>query len=110
MDQVAGILTQWLGFEAAVAKVRLGDAEALREVNASLGYNVAKATPALIEEINRLDGALVRTRGWLGEAEEQVVVLRCIQAALNGKVAEMESANESLRQELSEFTAVNSGL
>ena len=106
MKDIEAIRADWEGFNAAVRRLAPGDVDSFRTVNLTLGYNVAKSVPALVDEIVGLDqrtanleAALDQTRVDLGKEKEATVRLKeevkALKERLNPSLSEDEAPGKT---------------
>ena len=98
-EWLRAIENDWSGFQQAVSGLKLGDFEGFRAVNQTLGYNVAKAVPALVVGINDRIKTIGTLRSKLTAADREC-------QRLEKELIAALAANETLRKELIEITAI----
>ncbi len=72
MDDLEAIKRNWESFKTAVGKLSYGDRASFLAVNRTLGYNAAKAVPALVRGIERAEVAEAQASRLLDEARATI--------------------------------------
>lgn len=76
MNDLEAIKSNWEAFKTAVGKLNCCDTAGFRDVNQTLGYNAAKAVPALVWGIEKAEAAEAEASRLLGEARATIQQLR----------------------------------
>jgi len=70
MTDIEAIRQGWKHFALTVKTIKPGDGASFRQVNQTLGYNVAQTVPILVKEIIRLDSAIDALNVQLAKANQ----------------------------------------
>ncbi len=66
------IKDEWVAYSHAVEQVRIGDIDGLREINETLGYNIAKSIPGLFDLLVQAEDSLSQAHNKINLVERQL--------------------------------------
>jgi len=99
---IEAIQADWEAYQAAVAAIKVGDVLAFRQVNQTLGYNLVKTLPALMELLSRAESDRERLDKYLDKTQERLVATRLevtqLKALMETERKEQNAAAETERK------------
>ena len=97
----------WDTFEAAVKEIKPGNVETFREVNQTLGWNLAKSVPILLKHKVELDKKIHKLNGRINALEQQITSADAAVIKAKSETQLYKDITKGLQQNLEEARKIN---
>ena len=97
----------WNTFEAAVKEIKPGNVETFREVNQTLGWNLAKSVPILLNHKVELDKKIHKLNGRINALEQQITSADAAVIKAKSETQLYKDITKGLQQNLEEARKIN---
>ena len=97
----------WDTFEAAVKEIKPGNVETFREVNQTLGWNLAKSVPILLKHKVELDKKIHKLNGRINALEQQITSADAAVIKAKSEMQLYKDITKGLQQNLEEARKIN---
>jgi peptidoglycan hydrolase CwlO-like protein len=97
----------WNTFEAAVKKIKPGNVETFREVNQTLGWNLAKSVPILLKHKVELDKKIHKLNDRINALEQQITSADAAVIKAKSEMQLYKDITKGLQQNLKEARKIN---
>ena len=101
------LLRDWSAFEAAVKEIKPGNVETFREVNQTLGWNLAKSVPILLKHKVELDKKIHKLNGRINALEQQITSADAAVIKAKSEMQLYKDITKGLQQNLEEARKIN---
>ena len=97
----------WDTFEAAVKEIKPGNVETFREVNQTLGWNLAKSVPILLKHKVELDKKIHKLNGRINALDQQTTSADAAVIKAKSATQLYKDITKGLQQDLEEARKIN---